>query len=104
VFAGAHGGRLRANNFRRREWTPAVKVAGLDGLRIHDMRHTACALWIETGEPALHVSQLAGHSNVAFTLQRYGHLFDGGAERPTDKLDAMVTPEAEAQVIPLHRG
>jgi integrase len=104
VFAGAHGGRLRANNFRRREWAPAVTKAGLHGLRIHDMRHTACALWIETGEPALHVSQLAGHSNIAFTLSRYGHLFDGGAERLTDKLDAMVAPTRSAQVIPLHRG
>jgi Protein of unknown function (DUF805) len=28
---------------------PAVKAAGLDGLRFHDLRHTAVALWIAAG-------------------------------------------------------
>ena len=32
--------------FRARVWRPATRAAGLDGLRIHDLRHTAVALWI----------------------------------------------------------
>ncbi len=35
--------------FRRRFWLPAVKAAGLDGLRVHDLRHTAVALLIAAG-------------------------------------------------------
>jgi integrase len=30
-------------------WVPATKAAGLQGLRIHDLRHTAVALWIAAG-------------------------------------------------------
>ena len=43
VFAGPKGGALRVSVFRSRFWRPAVRAAGLDGLRIHDLRHTAVA-------------------------------------------------------------
>jgi integrase len=44
VFPAPLGGPLRATAFRSRVWRPAVEAAGLDGLRIHDLRHTAVAL------------------------------------------------------------
>jgi integrase len=46
VFTAPQGGPLRLPAFRARVWRPAVIAAGLDGLRIHDLRHTAVALWI----------------------------------------------------------
>jgi integrase len=75
VFAGPHGGALRVMLFRRRFWLPAVKAAGLDGLRIHDLRHTAVALWIAAGANPKEVAARAGHASVSFTLDRYGHLY-----------------------------
>src|SRR5688500_7325210 len=61
--------------FRARVWRPAVVAAGLDGLRIHDLRHTAVALWIAAGANPEEVAARAGHSSVSFTLDRYGHLY-----------------------------
>jgi integrase len=49
VFRAPAGGPLRINGFRYRVWRPAVMAAGLPGLRIHDLRHTAVALWIAAG-------------------------------------------------------
>jgi integrase len=49
VFVGPQGGTLRLATFRHRIWRPATGAAGLDGLRIHDLRHTAVALWIAAG-------------------------------------------------------
>jgi integrase len=46
---GPKGGPLRVIAFRARIWRPATRNAGLDGLRIHDLRHTAVALWIAAG-------------------------------------------------------
>ncbi len=46
VFAMPGGTALEVNNWRRRYWQPAVNAAGLDGLRIHDLRHTAASLAI----------------------------------------------------------
>jgi hypothetical protein len=43
------GGPLRVTGFRARVWRPATRAAGVDGLRIHDLRHTGVALWIAAG-------------------------------------------------------
>jgi integrase len=34
------GSRIDINNWRSREWTPALKAAGIEHRRIYDMRHT----------------------------------------------------------------
>jgi integrase len=84
VFAGPEGGVLRMTHFRRRCWRPAVKPAGLEGLRIHDLRHTAVALWIAAGARA-------GHSSVSFTLDRYGHLYPEADLTLRERLEAIWT-------------
>jgi hypothetical protein len=38
VFTAPQGGPLRVIAFRARVWRPATRRAGLDGLRIHDLR------------------------------------------------------------------
>ena len=50
VFTSPDGKALRRNNFRRRVWLPAVKAAGLDGVRFHDLRHSHAAMLIAAGE------------------------------------------------------
>jgi integrase len=75
VFRAPAGGPLRINGFRRRVWQPATLAAGLSGLRIHDLRHTAVALWIAAGASPKEVAARAGHTSVSFVLDRYGHLF-----------------------------
>jgi integrase len=89
VFAGPQGGPLRVTLFRRRFWLPAVKAAGLDGLRIHDLRHTAVALWIAAGANPKEVAARAGHALVSFTLDRYGHLYPEADLSLRERLDAI---------------
>ena len=57
----------RVNAFRARAWWQGVLAAGLDGLRIDDLRHTAVALWIAAGGNPKEVSVRAGHASVSFT-------------------------------------
>jgi Phage integrase family len=49
VFLSSQGTHLRRSNFNRRVWQPAVKAAGVDGLRVHDLRHTAGTLATAAG-------------------------------------------------------
>ena len=70
-------------------WLPAIRAAGLAPLRPHDLRHTAVALWIAAGANPKEVSVRAGHTSVAFTLDRYGHLFEGHDDELRERLDAM---------------
>jgi integrase len=132
VFTAPEGGPLRTHAFRRRFWVPAVLRAGLphafargeqDGickcgvpenalvhdrpLRPHDLRHTAVALWIEAAANPKEVAVKAGHTSVAFTLDRYGHLFPEADERLRQRLDAMfsaVSNDGSAKVQQLSRG
>jgi integrase len=48
-----------------------------DGLRIHDLRHSAAMRWLRGGVPLPVVSRLLGHSSVAITDTTYSH-WDGG--------------------------
>jgi integrase len=90
VFTSYKGGVLRTSNFRAKVWLPAVRAAGLAPLRPHDLRHTAVALWIAAGANPKEVSVRAGHTSVSFTLDRYGHLFEGHDLELRDRLDAML--------------
>jgi Phage integrase family len=94
VFVGPQGGTLRLAGFRHRIWRPATRAAGLGGLRIHDLRHTAVAMWIAAGANPKEVAARAGHTSVSYTLDRYGHLYPDADQALRDRLDALHTLSA----------
>jgi integrase len=101
VFTAPQGGALRVTAFRARVWRLAIRAAGLDGLRIHDLRHTAVALWIAAGANPKEVAARAGHASVSFTLDRYGHLYPEADTALRDRLDALygTTQPASAGTV-----
>lgn len=110
MFTSDQGSGLRASNFNRRTWRRAVTAAlpaDLRGLRFHDLRHTAVAIAIASGAArnpkALQVRM--GHSTIAMTLDRYGHLLPG---QDADIADGMVDPFTiktdDTNVVPLRRA
>ncbi|MGH2752278.1 MAG: tyrosine-type recombinase/integrase [Actinomycetota bacterium] len=90
VFTGPKGGALRRAGFRRSWWRPAIKAAGLPGLKFHELRHTFVAMWVAAGADPKEVSVRAGHSSVAFTLDRYGHLYHDAEDDILERLDALL--------------
>ena len=91
LFTSPGGGPLWRASFARDVWGPAIRAAGLPGLRIHDLRHSFVAIMIDAGANPKEVSVWAGHSSVAFTLDRYGHLYDDHGEDVVDRIDAMLS-------------
>jgi integrase len=109
VFTAPQGGPLRVTAFRARVWRPATRSAGLEGLRIHDLRHTAVALWIAAGANPKEVAARAGHASVSFTLDRYGHLYPEADTALRDRLDVLYgaarpTPEGAVVRLPQRAG
>jgi len=51
------------------------RQAGLESLRVHDLRHTAVALWIAAGASPNEVAERAGHTSVRTVLDVYGGLY-----------------------------
>ena len=78
-FVNARGGYLRRNCFRSEYWLRAVRKAGIPGLRVHDMRHSAISWWANSGIPLADVRDRAGHSNISVT-SRYIHVMPGDAD------------------------
>ena len=91
VFRSPDGLPLRLNNWRKRVWRPACTKAGVAPLRLHDLRHTAVALWIEAGESPKGIAARAGHTSVVTVLDRYGHLMPAAEQRVNDALDALAS-------------
>jgi hypothetical protein len=53
------------------------------------------AVTIGAGADAKKVSVRAGHSSVAFTLDRYGHLYEDEEDQVTKRLDALLEGSGE---------
>ena len=48
------------------------------------------AILVAAGCNVREVSEWAGHNSVAFTLTRYGGLFEDGSEAAVDRLEALL--------------
>ena len=81
---------MRRSNFARRVWRPATTALELDGLRFHDLRHTAVALAISQGAHPKALQERMGHSSVTVTLDRYGHLYEGLDGNIATSLDDLL--------------
>jgi hypothetical protein len=66
---------------------------------VHELRHTAVALWIAADASPKEVAARAGHTSVSFTLDRYGGLFEGHDRELRDRLDAMSPTPTRARSI-----
>lgn len=57
----------------KRAWETARDAAGLPGLRIHDLRHSAASLMANAGVDLYTIGKVLGHADHASTM-RYSHL------------------------------
>ncbi len=80
-------------SFLEKEMSRGAKEAGLEKIRIHDLRHSHAALLIEMGFPILAVSNRLGHEKIQTTLQVYGHLYPNKQQMIADKLNERFGKE-----------
>ena len=60
------------NSHLGKAWRHAVKSAGIEGLRFHDLRHTFASRLVQRGIDLITIKDLLGHSSVRVT-ERYTH-------------------------------
>jgi integrase len=73
VFTSSAGTYMLRSNFSRWVWRPAVQRLGLDGLRFHDLRHTAATLAAAAGATTKELMERIGHTSSGVAL-RYQHV------------------------------
>jgi integrase len=99
VFTGRRAGMLVAQNFRRRQWQPAVARADLEPLSFHDCRHSHVSLLIRYGWQAADIQHRLGWSTIRM-IDTYKHLFpDHDRERVVDLERRLQDARAGAEVI-----
>ncbi|WP_320957728.1 site-specific integrase [Enterocloster asparagiformis] len=64
-------------------------MAGLEPIRVHDLRHSHASLLIEMGFNILMVSQRLGHEKVETTWRTYAHLYPDKERILATKLDTV---------------
>jgi integrase len=101
VFGMPQGGPLRASKWGERYFRPAVAPAGLaEGLRVHDLRHTAASLAIRENASVKIVQAMLGHRSATQTLDRYGHLYPSDLDALAERLDRAHAAATAAEVWP----
>jgi integrase len=100
VFPSAGGGRIEINNFRSREWFPALRAAGIEHRRIYDMRHTFATWSLAAGMSIFTLARRMGTS-VQMIDSTYGHLAQDAEDQDRGLLDAYddATDTARGQVV-----
>ena len=87
VFPGKHRGKPVVNP--QKPFEDACRRAGIEGLRIHDLRHSFASLAINSGASLYDVQQLLGHASSQMT-QRYAHLEDASIRRATEQVARQI--------------
>ena len=72
-----------------RFWYRIRREAGIEDVRLHDLRHTMASHAVMNGVPGPVVSRLLGHSHVRMTL-RYAHLADRDIEAAAERVGKAV--------------
>ena len=90
VFCTSTGKPAPPRSFTR-NFQGALKHAGLERMRFHDMRHTVATVLLEEGAALNTVQELLGHYDPKFTATQYGHVTTRMRTEATDKLSGLLT-------------
>ena len=85
-------GRPLSSNLRL--WYSVRREAGIEDVRLHDLRHTFASHAVLQGVPLPIVSRLLGHKQPSMTL-RYAHVSDRETEAAAERIGAAIAQALE---------
>jgi len=97
----SHTGLPRADDFKR-PWREIARAAGIQGLRLHDLRHSAASYLVSAGHSLPMIGSILGHSNVA-TTARYSHLLQDPQRAAVNALADIVTGKPSAEIVSIDK-
>ena len=87
IFPSRDGGRPYAG--LRKPWSKVCERSALEGVRLHDLRHTAASIAVGQGASLAVIGKLLGHTQ-AQTTQRYAHVDVDPALRTANEIGAVI--------------
>ena len=74
----------------KNQWRAICDLAGIGGLRLHDLRHSFASTLASAGLSLPVIGALLGHTQPN-TTARYAHLFDDPLPAATERAGAILT-------------
>jgi len=99
VFPSSGTGTGHLNDIKE-SWHAIRKAAGLDGVRLHDLRHSFASLAVSGGASLPMIGALLGHSEPS-TTARYAHLLDDVQRDIANRVGALIDAAGDAEVVRL---
>ena len=92
----------------KRPWAVISRQAGLEGIRLHDLRHSFASVGAGASLGLPIIGKLLGHAQPS-TTQRYAHLDSDPLRRASNMIGqqiaaAMGEAESEGEVVPFRIG
>ena len=99
-------GAKRGTTFVEEPWRRIRKAAGLDDVRLHDLRHSFASVAVAGGMGLPIIGKMLGHTQTQ-TTQRYAHLASDpvkeAAATVAGKIAAAMNSKLSTDVVPLRR-
>mgnify|MGYP005982687821 FL=1 len=96
LFPSMRGGYMSRPQTARGWWRTATRAAGVEGMRVHDMRATCASLAVQAGASVKALQRMLGHRSAAMTLDTYSGLYADDLDDVAQRLDraqsALKTP------------
>ena len=81
----------------KRPWAMITRHAGLEGLRIHDLRHNFASFGVGGGMGLPVIGKLLGHTQAA-TTARYSHLDNDPLRKASNAIGAAISAAMNGSV------
>lgn len=81
----------------QKPWRRTREAAGLNDVRLHDLRHTFASIAVQNEVPLPVVGKLLGHSQIQTTM-RYAHLADENLKSATQQIAEVLTKSIEEEI------
>jgi integrase len=93
LFPAPRGGHVDLQDWRWRNWNPALRAAELPHRVPYALRHTYASMSIAAGVNLFEVARFMGTS-VTMIEKTYGHLLPDALERTRSALDVFLSPHS----------
>ena len=80
-------------------WHNLAHRCGLDGIRLHDARHTHASLMLKQGIHPKIVQERLGHASIQITLDTYSHIAPGLQQAAALKFDGVFASRHENESV-----
>ena len=99
VFPNEVGGPIDQSKLLKKYFFPALKKAGIERIRFHDMRHTFASLLIEQGENIKYIQSQLGHASPMMTLNVYAHLMKSVNQEAACRLEKTIFKATGSKMV-----